>query len=96
MSCWKSMACGTPVVASNIWGNPEVVQDPAGGVIAEENTPDGIASAIRRLFAHLPARSMTRAYAERFSWDATTAGQIALFRSVCAAGGRGTSRVRPQ
>jgi teichuronic acid biosynthesis glycosyltransferase TuaC len=92
----ESMACGTPVVASNIWGNPEVVQDPAGGVIAEENTPDGIASAIRRLFAHLPARSMTRAYAERFSWDATTAGQIALFRSVCAAGGRGTSRVRPQ
>ena len=80
----ESMACGTPVVASNIWGNPEVVQAPEAGVIAQENTPDGIASAVRGLFAHLPARTMTRAYAERFSWDATTAGQIALFRLLCA------------
>ncbi len=81
----ESMACGTPVVASNIWGNPEVVQEPAAGVIAEENTPAGIASAIRRLFDHPPARIATRAYAERFSWDATTAGQIALFRAVGSA-----------
>jgi teichuronic acid biosynthesis glycosyltransferase TuaC len=81
----ESMACGTPVVASNIWGNPEVVQEPAAGVIAAENTPEGIASAIRCLFADPPARTATRAYAERFSWDATTAGQIALFKAVCAA-----------
>lgn len=78
----ESMACGTPVVASNIWGNPEVVQDPAAGVIAEHNTPDGIADGVRRLFAALPDRAATRAYAERFSWDETTAGQLALFREL--------------
>ena len=27
----ESMACGTPVVAANIWGNPEVVRAPAAG-----------------------------------------------------------------
>ncbi len=78
----ESMACGTPVVASNIWGNPEVVRDPAGGVIYEPNTPDGIADGVRRLFAALPPREATRAYAEPFSWDETTAGQLALFRRI--------------
>ena len=78
----EAMACGTPVVASNISGNPEVVREAAAGVIAEANTPDGIAAAVRRLFAALPDRAATRAYAERFGWDETTAGQLALFRQV--------------
>src|SRR6185437_10484230 len=82
----ESMACGTPVVASNIWGNPEVVRSRAGGVIAEHNTPEGIAAGVRCLFADLPSREATRAYAEPFSWDETTAGQLALFRRVIAAG----------
>lgn len=78
----ESMACGTPAVASDIWGNPEVVRAPEAGVIHAPNTPDGVAAGVRRLFAALPDRSATRAYAEGFSWDATTEGQIALFRRV--------------
>ena len=80
----EAMACGTPVVASNIWGNPEVVKTSASGVLMEQNTPEGIARAVRTLFANLPARTATRAYAEGFSWDDTTRGQIALFRGVIA------------
>ena len=88
----EAMACGTPVIASNIPGNPEVVRESAAGVIAEENAPEGIAAAIRQLFASLPDRTSTRNYAARFSWDATTAGQLALFRSL----GRGSvSRLAP-
>jgi teichuronic acid biosynthesis glycosyltransferase TuaC len=79
----ESMACGTPVVASNIWGNPEVVRDPEAGVLMEHNTPIGIVEAVRRLFTNLPDRADTRAYAERFSWDDTTAGQLALFHKIC-------------
>ncbi|HVZ08604.1 glycosyltransferase [Rhodopila sp.] len=78
----ESMACGTPVVAAHIWGNPEVVREPAAGVIYEPNTPEGIAEGVRRLFAALPARAATRMYAEPFSWDDTTAGQLSLFRRI--------------
>lgn len=84
----ESMACGTPVVASNIWGNPEVVRTPEAGVIYEPNTADGLAAGVRQLFAALPARAATRAYAEPFSWDETTAGQLMLFRRVMRETGR--------
>ena len=80
----ETMACGTPVVASNIPGNPEIVKTPASGVLMEQNTPEGIVRAVRTLFANLPAREATRAYAEGFSWDDTTRAQIALFRGVLA------------
>lgn len=83
----ESMACGTPVVAANIWGNPEVVRSRAGGVIYQPNTADGIAAGVRQLFADLPDRAATRAYAEPFSWDETTAGQLALFRRVVQSAG---------
>ncbi len=78
----ESMACGTPVVASNIWGNPEVVQSIEAGVIYDPNTPDGIVAGVRRLFAGMRPRTETRAYAEKFGWEETTAGQLALFRRI--------------
>lgn len=78
----ESMACGTPVVASNIWGNPEVVQEIQAGVVTEENTPAGIARGIRHLFQHQAPRTATRAYAERFGWEETTQGQVALFARI--------------
>jgi len=78
----ESMACGTPVVASDIWGNPEVVQRIQAGVITDENTPDGIARGVRRLLAEAHPREETRAYAEAFGWDETTQGQLALFRRI--------------
>jgi len=78
----ESMACGTPVVASNVWGTPEVVAVPEAGRLAAERTPAAIAAAVRDLFAAPPTRSSTRAYAEGFSWDATTEGQQRIFRRV--------------
>ncbi len=80
----EAMACGTPVVASNVWGTPEVVATPAAGVLMDERTPAGIAQAVQRLFTDPPARGATRAYAEQFSWDATTLGQLDLFTEILA------------
>jgi len=78
----ESMACGTPVVASRVYGTPEVVAAPEAGVLMAERTPQGVADAVNRLRAAYPDRGATRRYAERFSWDDTTAGQIDLFQDI--------------
>lgn len=78
----ESMACGTPVVASNVWGTPEVVGAPAAGVLMKERTARGIADAVTALRASYPAHADTRRYAEGFSWDDTTRGQLDLFKRV--------------
>jgi teichuronic acid biosynthesis glycosyltransferase TuaC len=78
----EAMACGTPVVAAKVGGIPEVVRDPAAGVLIESGDPQGIAEAVRRLFARPPDRRAVRRYAEGFGWEATTQGQLALFRSL--------------
>ena len=81
----ESMACGTPAVASPIAGNDEVVQGGASGLIAAARTPPAIADAIRQCAGQSWPRAETAAYAARFGWDETSAGQIALFRRVLAA-----------
>jgi len=82
----ESMACGTPVVASNVWGTPEVVASPEAGILMKERTAEGIAQAVQALRLNYPDRAATRRYAEGFSWDDTTAGQIALFRKILNGG----------
>ncbi len=89
----EAMACGTPVVASNVWGNPEVVRSPAAGMLAESRTPEGIADAVKRLLAQPPDRVATRRYAEGLSWNATTGGQLQLFRRVIAGRSSATSKL---
>jgi glycosyltransferase involved in cell wall biosynthesis len=78
----ESMACGTPVIATNVGGIPEIVRVPEAGIIMRERTPEALVEAYRALRACYPARAAVRRYAEHFSWDATTLGQAALFRNI--------------
>jgi glycosyltransferase involved in cell wall biosynthesis len=80
----EAMACGTPVAASHIPGIPEVVASPAAGRLIPAREPEAIAKTIRDLLADPPSRAETRTYAEGFSWDETTEGQIALFQEILA------------
>jgi len=81
----ESMACGTPVVATNIWGTPEVVASPAAGRLVSARTAESIVAGVQSLFADYPLRSETRRYAEQFSWDDTTRGQLELFARLTGA-----------
>jgi glycosyltransferase involved in cell wall biosynthesis len=75
----ESMACGTPVAATNVNGTPEVVQAPEAGRIAAARTVDALTEAIADVLEHVPSPGDVRRYAEQFSWDATAKGQNALF-----------------
>jgi glycosyltransferase involved in cell wall biosynthesis len=78
----EAMACGTPVIATPVFGVGEMLTVPAAGLILADGGPATIAAGVKRLLAAPPARDATRAHAEQFSWDATTAGQLALFRRM--------------
>jgi glycosyltransferase involved in cell wall biosynthesis len=80
----ESMACGTPVVATRVGGTPEIVASPEAGELMRERTREALADAVGILLARAPDRARTRAYAEGYSWDATTRGQIELFERVVA------------
>ena len=83
----ESMACGTPVLAPRVWGIPEVVGSRDAGLLYGERTSVGIAAAVNAMRADPPSREATRRYAERFSWDDTTQGQLRLFRAIVDADG---------
>ena len=82
----EAMACGTPVIASDIPGNSEVVQSRDAGLIVAR-TPEAIAAGVRALFAAPSSREATRRYAEHFGWKETSAGQFALFTTIQDASG---------
>jgi teichuronic acid biosynthesis glycosyltransferase TuaC len=78
----ESMACGTPVVVSNIDGIADIVAAAEAGRIVADVNPTRLATAIRNLLAAPPSRAATQAYAEQFDWQSTTKGQIALFHEI--------------
>ena len=78
----ESMACGTPVVTADVGAAREIVTAPAAGRIAETRSAEALAAEISALLSDSPARDATRRHAEEFGWEATTRGQIELFRGI--------------
>ena len=78
----EAMACGTPVVATRIWGTPEVVAEDVAGRLVEQREGGAFAATIDELLSDCPDRPKVRAYAEKFSWLSTTNAQVKLFRQI--------------
>lgn len=78
----ESMACGTPVVATPVGASPRLVVVPQAGVLTHDCSIESLLVAIRQLRDQYPDRAATRAYAEQFSWDETSAGQMRIFNQI--------------
>ncbi len=78
----EAMACGTPCVATDVWGTGEVIRSPDAGRLASERTPEVIADAIKSLLQKPPGRRTVRKYAEAHSWDETVDRMAEIFTEL--------------
>lgn len=65
----EAMACGVPVVATDVGGNAEVVCDPVLGSVVPFGDRARLAEAIDRALGKPWDREAIRAYAERNGWE---------------------------
>lgn len=78
----EAMACGTPVVVSDIPGMDEIVQSETVGRRFHTADATSLAELVKALLRTPRDRAAIRRYAERFGWQAITEAQLALFESV--------------
>jgi glycosyltransferase involved in cell wall biosynthesis len=90
----ESMACGTPVVVSDIRGIAEIVGAAEAGRVVVDITPSRLADTVRDVSVTPASRAATRRYAAQFDWQSTTEGQIALFHEVLQRRSRGPAAER--
>jgi glycosyltransferase involved in cell wall biosynthesis len=82
----EAMACGTPVVATRIWGTPEVVSTSAAGLLVDDRNAAALAQAVLHLLETPRDRGAVRRHAEGFSWAQTSQQQLDLFRQLVHGG----------
>ncbi len=77
----EALACGTPIVASDVGGIRELVKTSDAGRIVERH-PDAITAVIKDMLANPPSRDAVAANVSAFSWDENARQLAAFFRSV--------------
>jgi glycosyltransferase involved in cell wall biosynthesis len=80
----EAMACGTPVITSNVSAMPEVAG--AGGILIDPTQPEAIAEAVLHLeedthyYWEQVTYGLTRC--RRFSWKLTTEAYVKIYKSI--------------
>ena len=83
----EAMACGTPVVASNVGGIPEIVSSPRLGRLLPQRDAKTLAASIHEVLLAALDRSAVRAHAQSFGWQETSQRQHSLFAHTAQSAG---------
>lgn len=78
----ESMACGTPVVATQVGGIPEIVNSARAGRLIADRTASSLADGVGALWQDMPGRAEVRLIAQARSWQSTTDAQLTLFDQI--------------
>lgn len=81
----EAMACGLPVVTTDVGGNREVINDDSLGFITPLGDPEALADAIRRALATQWDRQHIRSHAENNAWDERIERLCTRFASIAIA-----------
>jgi sugar transferase (PEP-CTERM/EpsH1 system associated) len=85
----EAMACGLPVVATRVGGNPELVEDGMTGRLVPAANPESMATALLHYFddpvlARRHGRAGRHAVVQRFSLDRMVADYLSLYDRLTA------------
>lgn len=82
----EAMACGLPIVASNIRGNIELVDSNQGGYLVDPNDVDGFVSSINKLINDSKKQEQMRKYnlekIQKYSIEAVTKQMADMYKSM--------------
>ena len=70
----ESLACGKPVVATNIWGTAEVITSDDLGILVEADDPSALATALDCALQKKWDANIMLEYAKQHSWEKTAEG----------------------
>ncbi|WP_321392903.1 glycosyltransferase [Emcibacter sp.] len=77
----ESLACGTPVIATNVGGIPEVVNE-TNGILLSERTPDALEAALTDFFNRSWDRDAISDAMVSLDWSSVAQWQYELYQSV--------------
>lgn len=79
---FESLACGTPVVATAVWGTPEVINSEEYGLLVQKQEPRQIAEALEKALEKKWDTNRLIKYARENTWDKVARKVLLEFEKV--------------